>query len=591
MDDPKKMIPEAENVIENEAETLKEAAEQAEDAAKEAVSEAADQVKDIEDKLEKTAQEAVEEFEETAEKEPEAVIYDTGKPKKGGKKEKKSLTSYFNSTRFKKGSFATILTIGFIIIVVLFNVFFSILEDRFPSLRLDMTENKMYSLSDDALDAAKKIDIDTTIYIMAKEETAKNDSLLSAYGLQYSQVPILCEKCAEANPKIHVEYIDLDMNPTFASQTKYQNYKIQSGTVILENARRIRVLGIGDFFTSEYDSNYTPTYYMQTGGTLTTALMQVQAAEIPKIAVATGGHSEMLSGNLLTGLQDLMESNNFEFQQFDILTEEIPEDASILLLPTPMTDYTQTELEKMDAFLAESQAKNRSLWVTCDPRQQELPNFSAFLAEWGIELQENAIIVETDPAHRTANFGTYFISDLTGDLELGGTKQANQYGYFFTPECRAINLLYEFNSNNSTYSLARTTSNAYTQDPFAEEAEEPQNYGMFTTLAVSQKVTKISDIDYSKNVVVFGSSAMFVSSYLSSSTFGNSEYIVDLARFCAGIKDADTGVYIDKTAVNTYDISITSGARNFFGVGVFTILIPLAIIVAGLCVYLRRRHL
>ena len=30
MDDPKKMIPEAENVIENEAETLKEAAEQAE---------------------------------------------------------------------------------------------------------------------------------------------------------------------------------------------------------------------------------------------------------------------------------------------------------------------------------------------------------------------------------------------------------------------------------------------------------------------------------------------------------------------------------------------------------------------------------
>ena len=114
---------------------------------------------------------------------------------------------------------------------------------------------------------------------------------------------------------------------------------------------------------------------------------------------------------------------------------------------------------------------------------------------------------------------------------------------------------------------------------------------MFTTLAVSQKVTKISDIDYSKNVVVFGSSAMFVSSYLSSSTFGNSEYIVDLARFCAGIKDADTGVYIDKPAVNTYDISITSGARNFFGVGVFTILIPLAIIVAGLCVYLRRRHL
>ncbi len=615
MDDPKKLIPEAQDALENGAETL-------EKSAKETVDEAAEAAKTAENELEEIAEEAEEEvksFDESLEKAEdaadEAVIYDVEERKNNKKKEKKALASYFKSTRFKKGGFATILTIGFIVIVILFNVFFSILEDRFPSLKLDMTENKIYSLSDDALDAAKKIDIDTTVYILASEDKAKDDSLLASYGLQYSQIPILCEKCAEANPKIHVEYVDLDLNPQFASQTKYQGYKLQSGTVILENARRIRVLGIGDFFTTEYDSNYTPTYYMQTGGALTTGLMQVQAAEIPKIAIATGGHSEALTSSLkpqngtyrTVSFQELMESNNFEYEEFDILTEEIPEDASILLLPTPMTDYTQTELEKMDAFLAESVSKNRAIWVTCDPSQPELPNFSTFLAEWGIELPNNTMIYETDSSHTTTNFEYYFISDLTGDVDIGGVKGTNEYGYFYTPVCRPVTLLYNYNSNNTTYSLAKTTEFAYTK-ALAEEGEEngqgeegeesgqsqpeePIEYGVYTTLALSQKVNKINEVNYNKNVVVFGSSGMFVSSYLTGSTFGNAEYLVDLARYSAGVQDSEIGVYKDKTAVNTYDISITSGARNFFGVGVFTILIPLALIVAGFCVYLRRRHL
>ncbi len=634
MDDPKKLISEAQDALENGAETLEETANEAAETAKESVDEAVEAAETAGGELEEIAEEAEEEVksfdeslekaDEQAEEAGEAVIYDVRERKKSKKKEKKSLSSYFKSTRFKKGSFATILTIGFIVIVILFNVFFSILEERFPSLKLDMTENKIYSLSDDALDAAKKIDIDTTVYILASEDKAKDDSLLSYYGLQYSQIPILCEKCAEANPKIHVEYVDLDLNPQFASQTKYQGYKLQSGTVILENARRIRVLGIGDFFTTEYDSNYTPTYYMQTGGALTTGLMQVQAAEIPKIAVATGGHSEALTSSLkpqssasrTVSFQELMESNNFEYEEFDILTEEIPEDASILLLPTPMTDYTQTELEKMDAFLAESVAKNRAIWVTCDPSQPELPNFSAFLAEWGIELPNNTMIYETDSSHTTTNYEYYFISDLTGDVDIGGIKGTTEYGYFYTPVCRPVTLLYNYNSNNTTYSLAKTTEFAYTkalvtegeengqgeegeengQSEQGEESsqaqpEEPIEYGVYTTLGLSQKVNKISNVNYNKNVVVFGSSGMFVSSYLTGSTFGNAEYLVDLARYSAGVQDSEIGVYKDKTAVNTYDISITSGARNFFGVGVFTILIPLALIVAGLCVYLRRRHL
>jgi len=521
----------------------------------------------------------------------EEVVLEEKPSKKEKNKKSVNLKGFFKSNRFKKGSLATAFTAGFIVIVILINVFFTALEERFPSMKIDMTENKIYSLSETVLEAANKIDIPTTIYILAKEETAKDDSLLEYYGLQYSQIPILCEKMEESNSNITVKYIDLDSNPTFASQTKYANYTLQTGSVIIENDRRIRALSIGDFFTQQYDENYVATYYMSVDSALTGALMQVQADEIPVISIASGSHGELLTSYLET-FESLFQNNNFEIKTFDILSQSIPEDTSILLLPTPTDDYTDAELTKLDNFLASNKAGFASLWITFDPAQPELPNLSSFLSEWGFAVP-NEVIIETDEANLISVNGTFFISELTNNVDIGSSHASmSDYGYFVTPTARPIDLLYEYSADNNTYALSVSSESAYVQDSSAETIEEPtEGLSSYVTTALSQRVVKISDVDYMKSVVAFGSSAMFTPSYLSSTTFGNAEYLVDLARFSLGMADAVTGVTQEFTAVNTYDITVTTAARNFFGIGVFTIMIPLAIVIAGLVVYLKRRHL
>ncbi|MBC8534011.1 GldG family protein [Yeguia hominis] len=510
------------------------------------------------------------------------------KTEKKAEKSKKHTGNFFKSTRFKRGGLATAASIGFIVIVVLLNVVFSILETRFPSMQIDMTTNKIFSLSDDALEAAEKVDIPTTIYILAGEEAAKNDTLLSSYGLQYSQVSVLAEKMQEANSNITVKYVDLDLNPTFASDSKYANYTLTTGSVLVENERRIRVLGITDLYSYTQDQTTgAATYYMQVDSALASALMQVTAENVPVVSIAAGSHSEMLA-NGLSSFKTLMENNQFEIKTFDPMTEEVPEDTQIVMLPTPSTDYTAEELAKLDAFLDDNTEGNRSLWVTFHPSQIDLPNLSAFLEEWGLEVPTE-VIRESDKNNMIAADSTFFISSLTDEVDLGGE---DSYKYFVTPQSRPVNTIFKSNNSVVTYALATSSDTSYIQDATSEEdISETATKQSYNTAALATKQVKVNGEYYHKSVVAFGSSMMMLDSYLSSNTFGNAVYLVDLARYTTGTTDSSIGVYTNKVETTTLDVTVPTSTRLFLGIGVFTLLIPIAILVAGVVVFLKRRHL
>ena len=84
----------------------------------------------------------------------------------------------------------------------------------------------------------------------------------------------------------------------------------------------------------------------------------------------------------------MLQNNQFEIKTFDIMTEEIPEDTQIVLLPTPMTDYTAEEIQKLDAFLASDVEGYRSLWVTFYPSQTDMPTFPRSSRNGGIRVPQ-----------------------------------------------------------------------------------------------------------------------------------------------------------------------------------------------------------
>lgn len=81
------------------------------------------------------------------------------------------------------------------------------------------------------------------------------------------------------------------------------------------------------------------------------------------------------------------------------------------------------------------------------------------------------------------------------------------------------------------------------------------------------------------------------SSLLGNSTFGNKDVTLDLIKNLTGTTDTRVGLTVNQTQTNTMDISASSAVTWSIGMMLFTIMVPVAVLVIGLVIFLRRRHL
>ena len=86
--------------------------------------------------------------------------------------------------------------------------------------------------------------------------------------------------------------------------------------------------------------------------------------------------------------------------------------------------------------------------------------------------------------------------------------------------------------------------------------------------------------------MAFGSTDMFASSFMST-TFGNAQLTIDLTNQLTGKQEGITVVPVDMTAA-TLEINATQAI--VLGI-VFVAVLPLAVLICGLVVFLRRRNL
>ena len=314
-------------------------------------------------------------------------IKQAGAPKAPKKKGKNP----FASNKFKRGSMATLMTVVFIAIVVVVNVLATALTERFPSMDIDMTAQKVNTLSDQALEIAKSVEQKTTIYLIGSEDAYENNQIYTTYGLEYSQVASLSKRLAEANGNISVQFVDPDTNPTFISQ--YSEESLTTGKVMVQTEKRYRVLSVSDLFSIEQDQT-TGDYntYSMVDSALAAALELVNMDNVPVMAIATG-HSERLTSSNMSSFISMMEKQNFQVEEFDLLTEEIPENTQILMLPTPTTDYSAEEVDKLRTYLNDTTTDVPiTLLATAYPSQGEMPNYAAFLEEWGVKVNTGGFL-------------------------------------------------------------------------------------------------------------------------------------------------------------------------------------------------------
>ena len=83
----------------------------------------------------------------------------------------------FNKKKLKYGSVAVVITVVFIAVVVFVNLIAEILTDK-KNLKLDLTAQKYYEVSQDTIDYIKDIKKDVVIDVMYQKENFEKSSYM-----------------------------------------------------------------------------------------------------------------------------------------------------------------------------------------------------------------------------------------------------------------------------------------------------------------------------------------------------------------------------------------------------------------------------
>lgn len=481
-----------------------------------------------------------------------------------------------NNRRFRMGSFATVLTVIFIAALIILNMIVSAVSNRYP-VQIDLTTDKIYGLSDETIEYLKGLKKEVDIYVLATED---GFSSASDYFLQAKET---IKKFPQYTSNVDLSFVDMAKDPSFES--KYASYNIGTRDIIVECGSKIQIVKTSDLFTLQYDSSTGYSYIQgsRTDEAITSAIMNVTSDYTPKVTLLTA-HSSFDA----TSFVSLLEQNSFEVITQDLLLEDIDPEAEVAILFAPSQDLDEDQLKKLDAFLDNDGQKGRSLLYFASASQPAMPAMEAFLSEWGI-VMEDATVYETDYS-RIYNYSPlYSIVDFVNEEILEDPS-----GYMLMPTARVMDTSFTERDGKTVEVLQKFGPEALAIPNDAGEdynIEDAEAYAwpalVLSTLEKSAGKVNESGVAVLKSqVIVSASAASCESGLLSSNTFVNGKYYLNLINSVVG---RDVSYSVTDKVLDTNTLVMTN--TQILGIAaVFVIVIPAALLVWGIVVFMRRRH-
>lgn len=527
----------------------------------------------------------------------EAMVEELTEATPAAPEKKAKKKNIFQNRRFRHGTMATVMTAVFIVAVVLVNVVAAILEENI-SLSLDITENQVYALSDEMKDYLATVEKEVDIYVLTTKDVLTNQ------GGYFAQIAETFENVRKSSSKISVEYVDLDANPTFAQ--KFPKLDIQSLDVVYSCGDRTKVQNIYGYDQLQY--TYTSDFLniqtgesMYAGTTITsskaeqaiaTALMNVTSDTAMLVTLLTG-HGETAP----SGLEALLSDNGYDVETQSLLTETtINPESDFIVISSPTSDYKAEEIAAIETFLNNKDQYGKHLIFFAPTNKAELPVLKEFLAGWGISMGKG-IAYETDSNKMLAGMLQYapyfpFLSEDSTEVLSGYDDDVLVTGY-----ARPLNLLFDANGSMKTYSLLSHPASTVVipfslmDDEDAAKDWTPENAeekGPFSGATLTSRVRYEGTTGLYNHVVAFGSANFLDSTFTQQENISNAEYFVDLVNTMSGREE--TSITIASKSMGGNSFTVTETTANVMMV-IFCIVLPLAILIAGFVIWLRRRHL
>lgn len=513
------------------------------------------------------------------------------------------LKTHVNKRRLKYGSFATALTVLFIAAIVMVNIVATMLFDRFP-ITLDLTSGSIYSVSQETIDYISTIESPVAITVLSTEEQYRT---ISSYTAQTTE---LMKNYTQYNSGISLRFVDMLSNPDLVA-----NYSedLENGDIIVEldNGQhdRVKVVSLLDIVVAyegyeRYQSESAAAYYgsslnahllMNAYGyiqssnaeqAITSAIMAVTDANPIKVAVLyyPGANESDVSG-----LTDLLNLNGYMLQNLDITADELTDDIDLIIIPAPKIDYTTTEIQKIEDWLAGGGMLEKDMIYVASPGQMQTPNLDGLLYKYGLTV-EYKIIHETS-TDRYSTYDTYTYQNIVTENYLEDMTSLNRK--MLVPDARAISARFEnVDSSYSCETLIASASSAVLKDMFVEDPDwTPENAaerGSFNSVVIGKqkKINQDTHISTYTYVIAFGSDKMLNYTLMKTASLNNGDFVLSMLNNITG---KTKGITIKPKVVSSGTFDITEAQTRTLTL-TFALVIPLIVLAIGTFIWLRRRH-
>lgn len=512
----------------------------------------------------------------------------------------------FRTKKFRYGSVSLGITIVIIAAVILLNAIVTALTGKF-GWYIDMTPEHRFTLSQDAIDLLdEKMDTSREVEIIL---CAPEDEM-EAYAPQLDVLETIRD-LTNRYDNIKRKHVDYLTNPSAVQ--KYDAVAaepISSSSVIVACGENARVLSLSAFFALDETESSIVGYNGEQR--LVSAILSVTQTKMPIGYIAVHkNNGELTSTDVdYTGIKSVMQDAGFDVRFIDLRTEQISEDARLLVIYDPQEDLVEksalsdiSETDKLDDFLA----NDRSVMVFFDQKTGSLPNLEAFMEEWGITVardgEANYYIQDTSSSADTEGRNIYAEREALG---LGGslTKRVSEGKTIIFPNTSAIKVARNYNwqyDDDKGYWSGYYYSNNVSRDIYnvfvssdkavatanGSVVKEADGKEVFSYMTVTCQTRKDAEGINHYSYVLACASTDFASTAALDTSYGNRKAMV-YACDSMGLTVVPVALDCKYYADNEINV-MTAEAANQYTI-VLTVIPASLIFAAGIYIMVRRRY-
>lgn len=446
------------------------------------------------------------------------------------------------------GSNALVMSLAFIGILVVIN--YLVYNN---SKRWDLTEEKQNTLAQETIDTLTNLpqEVKALAFFTSRTNSSTAKTLLDQYKFS-------------GKGKFDYEFIDPEKDPISARD----NNITMDGTVVMVMGERKEPVS----YVSEEQ--------------VTGALVRLMNQDSPKIYFLTGHGErsiEQSGDESYAQVKTTLESKNYQLETLNLLTSnEIPDDARVIVIAGPTKSVSQGEIDLLDAYLD----KGGALIVMEDPTVvTDIGEETDYLAEylegvWGITLGNNIIVDNSSQNAFLAIADSYGNHSITSKLQSIVTFFWTARSVQITGEVEGVTM--QELIKTSTRSWAETDLEALqNQDQEAQISADPEVdlIGPVPLAVVAENTSK------KQRLVVFGDSDFANNQFYSQ--YGNGDLFINTIDWAAY---QETLINLTpKETVNRIMLSPSKYTLGFILLGSVFVL-PGSVIVAGIVVWFQRRR-